>query len=234
MNQHIWVKPMLDGLMTFGLLFLMGYQFWGNVAHEWVGAGMFLLWIVHHLLNRHWYKHLFHGTYSPFRLVQLILNLAVLAAMLGLMASSVLLSQHIFGFLHLHGHLAVARLVHMSSSFWGFVCMALHLGLHWGMCLGWFKRALKGRTPSRLCLAGLRLAGAAVALYGVAAFFRRDFPVYMLVQTHFVSLDFGEPKLLFYLDYLAILGACIFLSHYAGHLLRRAQKPSAIPTHTQD
>lgn len=45
-------KILVDVLMTLALLFLMGYQFWGDVAHEWVGAGMFLLFIVHHILNK--------------------------------------------------------------------------------------------------------------------------------------------------------------------------------------
>ena len=44
-------KIVVDILMTLGLLFLMGYQFWGDVAHEWVGAGMFLVFILHHILN---------------------------------------------------------------------------------------------------------------------------------------------------------------------------------------
>lgn len=40
-----FLRPAVDGLMTLALLFLMGYQLWGEAAHEWVGAGMFVLWI---------------------------------------------------------------------------------------------------------------------------------------------------------------------------------------------
>ena len=56
MSPKAIFKIMVDVLMTVVLLFLMGYQFWGDVAHEWVGAGMFLLFIVHHILNVNWYK----------------------------------------------------------------------------------------------------------------------------------------------------------------------------------
>ena len=31
------LKRAVDVLMTAALLFLMGYQFWGEKAHEWVG-----------------------------------------------------------------------------------------------------------------------------------------------------------------------------------------------------
>ena len=46
------VKVCVDIAMTLGLLFLMGYHLWGDSAHEWVGAGMFLLFLLHHILNR--------------------------------------------------------------------------------------------------------------------------------------------------------------------------------------
>ena len=41
-------KIIVDIAMTLALLFLMGYQFWGDVAHEWAGAGMFVLFLAHH------------------------------------------------------------------------------------------------------------------------------------------------------------------------------------------
>ena len=48
MKPKAVVKIAADVLMTLALLFLMGYPFWGDVAHEWAGAGMFLLFLLHH------------------------------------------------------------------------------------------------------------------------------------------------------------------------------------------
>ena len=42
------------------------------------------------------------------------------------------------------------------------------------------------------------------------------------MQNHFVFFDYSEPIPLFYLDYLAMMGTCIFLAHWLGSLLRRA------------
>ena len=50
--------------MTLGLLFLMGYHLWGDTAHEWVGAGLFLLFILHHVLNWRWWTGLFKRKYT--------------------------------------------------------------------------------------------------------------------------------------------------------------------------
>ncbi|HBV53029.1 MAG TPA: hypothetical protein DEF06_12135 [Clostridiales bacterium] len=217
---------MTDILMTLALLFLMGYQFWGDIAHEWAGAGMFLLFILHHILNGNWYKTLFKGRYTPARVFQLVVDILVFLAMLGLMVSGIRLSNHVFAFLNIRGGMSFARLLHMAASYWGFVLMALHLGLHWGMFLGMAGKVLKLRRPSRLRKLLLTILGAGIAVYGLTVFIRRDLLTYMLLQTQFVFLDFGEPIPLFYLDYLAMMGAFIFLAYYASKLLRKlpAQK----------
>ena len=214
------VKISLDAAMTLALLFLMGYQFWGDTAHEWVGAGMFALFILHHLLNLSWWKNLLRGGYVPLRILTLVIDLLTLCAMLGLMVSGVMLSREVFAFLPIQGGAAFARLLHMASSYWGFVLMALHLGLHWGMLMNMGRSAAKLPPPSKARSVAMNAIGAAIAVYGLIAFIRRDLPTYMLLQTQFVFLDFSEPKLLFYADYLAIMGLFIFIAHWGARLLR--------------
>jgi len=48
------VKRAVDLLMTAALLLLMSYSLIGEAAHEWIGMGMFLLFIAHLILNRKW------------------------------------------------------------------------------------------------------------------------------------------------------------------------------------
>ena len=221
MKPKTRLKIVIDVLMTLSLLFLMGYQFWGDPAHEWAGAGMFVLWIVHHILNGNWYKHLFRGKYTPFRLFQLILDFTVFVSMICLMISGMMLSNHVFAFLNIHGGISLARLLHMASSYWGFVAMALHLGLHWGIFAGLIKKMVRIKECPPVCSMVLFLTYAAIAVYGIAAFWKRNLLTYMLVQTPFVFFDFGESKLLFYLDYLAMMSSCVFLAYSVGRLLRR-------------
>lgn len=220
MKPKARLKIIIDALMTLALLFLMGYQFWGDVAHEWAGAGMFTLFISHHVLNLSWYKTIFRGKYTPQRIFQLVLDLAVFAAMVCLMISGIMLSNHVFAFLNIHGGISLARLLHMASSYWGFVVMALHLGFHWGIFTGLAGTLFHIRGSSQIRSAALFLVGTVIAVYGVIVFFRHNLLTYMLVQTQFVFLDFEEPELLFYLDYLAMMGSCIFLAHYTGRILR--------------
>ena len=212
----------IDVLMTLELLFLMGYQFWGDVAHARAGAALFLLFTLPHILNAGWYKSLFHGKATPFRVFQTIIDLLVFLPMIGLMVSGIMLSNHVFAFLNIHGGMSFARLLHMAASHWGFVLTSLHLGLHWSMFVGMAKKALKLQQPSRVRSVLLPALGAGIAVYGLNVFIRRDLLTCMLVQTQFVFLDFGEFIPFFYLDYLAMMGTFIFAAHYVSRLLRKA------------
>lgn len=207
--------------MTLGLLFLMGYHLWGDAAHEWVGAGMFLLFILHHILNWRWWAGICKGRYTAVRTLQTVIDLLTLAAMLGLMVSGVILSSKVFAFLHIRGHMAFARRLHMAASYWGFLLMAAHLGLHWGMLLGMARKAGQTRLSGKPVSSLPKAAGVVAALCGVVAMVKRDLTTYLFLRSEFVFLDFSESKLLFYLDYLAIMGTFIFLSHFAAKLLRK-------------
>lgn len=201
--------------MTIALLLLMGYQFWGEAAHEWIGAGMFVLFIGHQVCNLNWYKNLFRGKYTPMRIFQTAINLLTLAAMLIQIYSGIILSRHVFAFLSIQGGMALARRLHILGSYWGFLLMSLHLGLHWGMILNvTAKIKNRGKAGGNKFSVVPFLAGLSVAAYGLAVFIKRDFPDYMLLKSEFVFMDYEESKFLFFMDYLALMGLCVFLSHY--------------------
>lgn len=210
--------------MTLGMLFLMGYHLWGDTAHEWVGAGLFLLFILHHILNWRWWAGICKGRYTAVRTLQTVIDLLTLTAMLGLMVSGVILSSKVFAFLQIRGPMAFARRLHMAASYWGFLLMTAHLGLHWGMLLGMVQKVGKTKLPGRPDSHWSTLLGVLVAAYGAAAMVKRDLATYLFLRAEFVFLDFSESKLLFYLDYLAIMGTFIFLAHFAAKLLRKRKE----------
>lgn len=211
------LRRTVDILMTAVLLFLMGYQFWGKKAHEWVGMGIFILFIAHHILNFGWYKNLLKGKYPPFRIFQIGIDVLVLISMLFLMYSSVILSRYVFSFLPIESGLALARRLHILGSHWGFLLMSFHMGLHWNMVLSRMKRKNAESSCGRKTI--LFFAGLTVAFYGGWVFVKRNFITYLFLRSEFVFLDYEEPKILFYLEYLSLMGTCIFVSHYLGKLL---------------
>ena len=62
-------KIAVDILMTLALLVLMSYGMAGEAVHEWTGMGMFVLFILHHILNRSWTANLGKGRYTSFRIL---------------------------------------------------------------------------------------------------------------------------------------------------------------------
>lgn len=140
MKPKIKIKMIVDILMSVLLLCLMAYQIVGEVLHEWFGAGMLVLFITHTILNLKWYGSLFKGKYTALRVIGTILNFAVLASILCLNYSGIVMSRHLFAFLPIDSGMALARVMHLTAAYWGFILMSLHLGLHWGMITGMLKK----------------------------------------------------------------------------------------------
>ncbi len=219
MNPRMIVKVATDIAMTAALLFLMTYGLIGEAVHEWIGVAMFVLFILHHILNSHWSRNLFKGKYTAIRLLQTILVIFVLVSMLASMFSGLILSRHVFSSITIRGWRSFARSLHMISAYWGFVLMSLHLGLHWNIMMGMVRKFVQ--KPSTVCTWVLRANALLVAGYGVYAFIYRGVGRYMLMWDHFVFFDFDEPLLFFLLDYLCIMSLFVWIGHYAAAAIRR-------------
>lgn len=213
MKKKSVCKIVIDLAMTVLLLFLMARQFTGDSAHEWLGAGMLILWTAHHFLNRNWYRHLFKGSYTPVRIWQTVINFAVLIPMFGSMASGILLSKEVFAFLPISGSAALTRPLHVFFAFWGFLLMALHLGLHWYRILDMVRKAA-GPAASKPLRVLLRAAAVFLAGYGLSAFVKNQFPLYLSFTDSYVFFDFERPVLFFFTEYIAVMGLFVFPAHY--------------------
>lgn len=166
MDKRIKVKMFVDLCMTGSLLSAMSYLLIGEEAHEWIGTALLVLFVFHRILNYRWYRNLLRGTYTAFRILQILLNILMSAAIIGLAVSGIMLSRYVFDFLPISGFTSFGRKLHMISAYWGFVLMAAHLGLHWGMVLGIMEKLIKAKRKDRIIRWPLRLAGVSIAGYG--------------------------------------------------------------------
>lgn len=224
MKPKVVIKLTVDVVMTLALLFLMGYQFWGEAAHEWVGAGMLLLFVAHHILNGHWHKTLFKGKYDAWRRLTLCVDLIVLLAMLVQMYSGIAMSRYVFAFLPGIDGMSLARRLHILGAYWGFLLISVHLGLHWNVICGMIRNAFKIKSTTKIRSRIALIVGLMISGYGIWVFLNRDFPTYLFLKSEFVFLDYSEPKVLFYIDYLALMGLCIWIAHYSTKLMRQFKK----------
>ncbi|MGN0394559.1 MAG: DUF4405 domain-containing protein [Coprococcus sp.] len=221
-NSKTMIKILVDIGMTISLLFLMTYELIGQATHEWIGVIIFILFIVHHILNHKWSKHLLKGKYTLYRMIQTVLVFGVLATMIGAMVSGIILSRHVFSFLPVNGRRSLARSIHMLSAYWGLVLMSLHLGFHWSMMMGMARKLVKKQSSLRTWM--LRMIALLIAGFGIWAFIKRQIGSYMLLRNQFVFFDFDEPLVLFLADYLAVMGLFVVVGHYLSEGLKRTMK----------
>lgn len=216
-------KICIDIAMTIALLLLMAYQLIGEKTHEWIGILMFLLFVMHHWLNKGWSRNILKGKYNARRVCQTVLVVLIFMCMVGSMVSGIVLSRYVFVTLNIQGGVVWARSIHMLCAYWGFILMSLHLGFHWNMMIAMAKKSFsKLHTASTIVL---RVIAVLVAVYGGIAFVKRDIWNYITLKNHFAFYDFSEPVIYFLLDYLAVMCLFVFIGHYLSKgLLKERQR----------
>ena len=217
MKPILKIKIAVDAAMSVSMLLLMAYGLVGEAAHEWIGMGMFALFVAHHILNRKWLLAVGKGKYTPIRVLQTALVGILFLSMFGSMISGVVLSRYVFAFFPKHGGYELAQQVHILCAYWGFVCMSLHLGFHWSMMLAMARKHLPSSPPRTW---SLRLIGWLWAAYGAFAFQRRGVSLYPLLRSHFIFYDYTEPVLIFLIDYLSVMVMFVLIGYLISMLLK--------------
>ena len=204
-------RKILDAAMVLLLPLLMAYSLIGEAFHEVAGTLMLALFILHHWMNRAWWKSLLRGKYSPQRVFRTALNLLLLIFMIAQPLCGILISKHLYTFLPTDGVSSVARAIHLPLANWGFVLMSLHAGTHLGAMLPKEKKAI---------ILGFL---AAISLYGIYAFFKRQIPAYMFLRLPFAFFDYSEVRFFFFTDYLSVMVLFAMLGFVFVHGFQKKQ-----------
>ena len=64
------IQVAVDLMMVMLLPVLMSYSLAEEAVHEWAGIAMFLLFVVHHILNHRWLKNILKGKYTAPRILR--------------------------------------------------------------------------------------------------------------------------------------------------------------------
>ena len=212
------IRMPVDITMTLLSIILMGgaYLFPSDIIHEILGMALFLLWAVHITLNRRWYSSIFRGKYNARRIMQTVINCAILICVIFLMISGIILSNHVFTFLGIESGLGFARTAHLLASHWYFLFMSLHIGMHVQMIAGKMKVPREGF--SSIIMRNIFIL---ISLYGIYAFIIRGIWRYLILQQKFFFLDFERGYFLFALDYISIIILFATVIHYINKLLQK-------------
>ena len=160
--------------MTAVLLGLMAYSLIGTLTHEILGTLMFLLFTVHHILNRKWFGALPKGRYNSFRIAQTTLVIMLIVSVLASAVSGIILSEHLFRFLRISSGAWAARSVHMVCAYLNYILMSLHLGFHWNAMISSMSKNRTGRSDTKQWI--MRVISIAIAAYSYMALVPVIFP----------------------------------------------------------
>ena len=218
MSRFFLFRLVLDLLAVSLLLTAFAYDLFGNAAHEIIGTCMFALLISHNVFNRRWYGTLSKGWREPRSIFSKTITLCLLMTMLGLLVTSIIISQTVFDFLPVRSNFTV-RQVHALVAYLVLFIAALHMGLQWSMIMRIVRQAL-GKTDATMVQAlALRGLALVIAAYGVHSLFAIDIRSKILMQTTFSFWDFEAAAIEFILRHLAIVALCATIAHYSLKLL---------------
>lgn len=197
-------KIALDVAMAVTLVAIMATALVQEAPHEWLGVALFVLIVVHIVVNRKRLVAVSRGRHTALRIVQIAVLALLVTCVIGQVASSLVLSKHAFGFLPALPGAGWARRVHMICSYWSFVLAFAHAGLH--------MRTPKGMSSWQKWAARILLA--AVACFGAYSFVQLGLWRYLTGQVQFASADFSAPLILTAARYASVAVLVMGALHY--------------------
>ena len=198
------IRIILDILMYVIFIILMGHHITGDLIHEILGVTLFILFIIHNILNIKFYKKLFKGKYNLKRIFLTLVDIMLLICMIGMIISGIMISNKVFSFLNIKTS-SLGLKLHMLSTSWGFIIMSIHLGLHLNVLINKVNSKMKDSTFEYIYYLVLIL----IMVYGIYSFIELNFISDMFLLNPFKAYDFDESPIVFYIH---TISSSLFIS----------------------
>jgi hypothetical protein len=225
LKGNMLIRMVIDVTMTILMLVAMAYQITGNTIHELVGVVLLILFVVHNILNRRWYKAILMRRYNVRRILSIAVNLLFLVSMAVVIISSVPISSNIFPYIPVENDM-ILRQIHVQTSYWGFLFMAVHIGVSWGTIINAVRNMTGITSTNRISTIAMRLIAVLIVVYGVQTSFEKDMLSRLTIYNPF-GWSYDKSTVGFLIDYLSIMGMYISGTHYVLKFVRKQEKAIA-------
>ncbi|MCM3694521.1 DUF4405 domain-containing protein [Neobacillus niacini] len=215
----------IDLTMTIMMLVAMAYEITGNTIHELIGVVLLILFIVHNIINRRWYKTIIKGKYNVRRILSITVNLLFLVSMAVIIISSVPISSDIFPSIPVENDM-ILRQIHVQTSYWGFIFMSVHIGMSWGTIINAVRKMTGITSTSRIRTIAMRVLAVLIVVYGVQTSIERDMLSRLTIYYPF-GWSYNESFMGFLIEQLAIMGIYISGTHYVLKFIQGKEKAKA-------
>lgn len=211
------VKIIVDILMTIVFILLMCNQVTEAFAHEILGVSVFILFIIHQILNINFYKNIFKGKYNKLRVAFIIINILLLVMMIIMIISSLMVSQYLFRKLDI-GSVSLGRMLHVLAGYSIYMLIGLHLGLH-------YNSLIKLKKENKIILNVFLILFAVI--FGINGFIRKEFIQKITLQSLY-PLYSDDSAIMFFIDYIGIFIMFMMIGYGILNLLSLKKKQKTI------
>lgn len=210
-------KIIIDVLMYGCFLYLMSHGAVRDLSgHGYVGIALFILFVVHHVMNFWFYRTIGRGKWNARRIVMNATDWILFSLMIAMAVSSIFMTGLVFEWSPMRAT-QTAREVHLASCCWGFMVMLFHLGFHLDTKLNMLENHCRCRVwkMSLLFIAyGLLMAA------GVYGFVQSQLYVYMFVTGGWKQA--AESVVMAILQLLGISAGVCIITHLGMKFLKRS------------
>lgn len=211
-KQHF--KYCLDIIMTICFVCIMKIMITGISLHEKLGLIIGGLVILHLILNYKWIKgmalRIFDAKLNLVTKISVILNIVLAVLTVLLIVSGILVSVTIFKDIAAENR-DLWACIHKRLALLLFVCISIHIGLHWKMIMFGFRNMFKIKNISSVRTYLLRGASIIIMLFGLLA-----------LSNNFIL---NKPtKIQLIIEYTSMMGLFIGGTHYTLKMTNKNSK----------
>ena len=213
------IRQIVDIMMTILFIILMGYHITGSKLHEILGIFIFVLFIIHHILNIRWYKSIFKGKHNFKRKFQIILDFLLLIVMILMIISSVMISGYVFSFLGITTTM-FARKLHIITTSWGFILIAIHVGMHITALMNKIHKKMKDTMFEYVYYFII------IILLGLGLYSLTILKIWeeMFLLVNFKFYDYNQSSIVFYMKYISLLNLVAIVTYFIFKIKKGGKK----------
>ncbi|MDO5517045.1 MAG: DUF4405 domain-containing protein [Clostridium sp.] len=210
------VKLLLDIIMTICFICIMKIKITGMSMHEKLGILIFALVCMHLILNYKWIKamtgRIFDKNLKPIMKISYALNMILCLLILLVIVSGMMISVTIFTQIS-WGNRALWANVHKIASLSAFICISIHVGMHWKYIMSGFKRMFKIENPNMIRTSILRLITAVIMVLGIVSLSNNSI-LRKALNINVQPVNNNNTKVQAAFEYVSIMGLFIGGTYY--------------------
>jgi hypothetical protein len=154
----------------------------------------------------------FYAKYTPYRIAITAVNTLLLVSIALTALSGMSMSGHAVPFMYGLINVMTARELHLAMSYWSFILMGIHIGLHMKAMTA--KLPDKGKIVFKSVLTG-------VSGVGLRLFLKSGIVNYITFRTHFAFLDYTAAKWIIILQNFAMLLFFVLIGYAVSEVTQK-------------